>query len=82
MDSYVTTTLYEFRFQSRRSKRLKQQVPTTRRRWLAKRDRWCQEEAYCGSQEFLFELRRSCEEFYSALKMKWGFNPRKLFLMK
>ena len=82
VDSYVTTTLHEFRSQRRKSKRLKRQVPTARKRWVAKRDRRHQEEAYLGSQEFPYELRRSCEEFYSALKMEWGFSPTKLFLMK
>jgi hypothetical protein len=53
-----------------------------RKRLVAKRDQWHQEKAYLGSQEFPYELRRSCKEFYSALKMEWVFSHTKLFLMK
>ena len=82
VECYVTTTLHEFRNHRKKWKRLKRKVPSARRRWIAKRDERRQAEAYLGVQLFSYELRRACEEFYSALRIEWGFSPGKLFLMK
>jgi hypothetical protein len=80
--NYVTTTLHDFRNQRRKWERLKRKVPSARRKWIKKRDERRQAEAYLGISPFAYELRRACEEFYSALKNEWGFSPIKLFLMK
>ena len=81
IDAYLTTILHEFK-NPRKSRRLKRKIPTARRKWLVKRDLRRQAEAYLGPQPFPYELRRSCEEFYLALRKEWGFSPKKLLLMK
>jgi hypothetical protein len=63
---YATTTLHEFKNKRKKCKRLKRMVPAARRRWIAKYDAQRKAEAYLVVPSFL-ELRRSCEEFYSAL---------------
>jgi hypothetical protein len=63
-------------------KRLEVEVSRAKELWIKKQNKHCQIELYLGTLPFHDELRRSCEEFYAALRNVWGFKPYQLFYMK
>lgn len=82
IDTYLVRALDEFKNNKRKASRLKQKVLVAKHKWDVAREGRQQREAYLGSQPFHYDLRRSCEEFYSILKKEWGFSPEKQMLMK
>ena len=50
--------------------------------WILKRNERRQDELYLGRLKFHEELKKSCGEFYSALKRAWGFYPIKVDYFK
>jgi hypothetical protein len=82
IDKYMVSALDEFKNNKRKASRLKQKVPVAKHKWDVAREQRKQKKAYLGSQPFHYDLRRSCEEFYSILNKEWGFSPEKQMLMK
>ena len=77
IDKYLVKALQEFKNNQRKKSRLKRKVLAAKMKWNMKREQRHQTEAYLGSLPFHHELRRSCEEFYCALRKEWGFSPEK-----
>ena len=82
IDAYVMTALHGFKNNRKKLSKLKRKIPEAKRQWKIKQHARRYREIYLGSQPFSYELRRSCEEFYSVLKKDWGITPERLFLMK
>jgi hypothetical protein len=82
IDKYLVRALDEFKNNKRKASRLKQKVLVAKHKWDVGREQRKQKEAYLGSQPFHYDLRRSCEEFYSILNKEWGFSREKQMLMK
>jgi hypothetical protein len=80
VDTYIVTAIHSEHKGIRKG--LKAKVSRVKELWMIKRNEHRKNELYLGTLPFHDELRRSCGEFYAALRHVWGFSPEQLLYMK